>query len=42
MKTALKMLKKNMSVTDILEFTELTLEQLKDIAKTNGLELAAE
>ena len=39
---ALKMLKKNKSIEEIIEFTELTLEQLKQIAEENGLELVTE
>ena len=39
---ALKMLKTNKSIEEIIEFTELTLEQLKQIAKENGLELVTE
>ena len=39
---ALKMLKKKMPIDSIIEFTELTLEQLKEIAQENGLELETE
>ena len=38
-KIALNLIKKNFSVQDIIDTTELTLEQLKEIAAENHLEL---
>ena len=39
-KVALSLIRKNFSVQDIIDATELTLEQLKEIAAENHLELS--
>ena len=42
MKIALELLKMKLPVENIINATELTLEQLKEIAQNNGLELVIE
>ena len=39
---AIKMMKKRMPVDEIIEFTELSLEQIKEIAEANQVELVIE